>query len=445
MPPAAIRGGGEHTAAPAGDNTLAQVVELSNGDYAALYGRTDAGDGNVYVRILDPNGVPIVNETSVNAPGNGLSDFLHGGIAALAAGEFSQIVPLEHGFAVTWTSYRDHGGDFNTDVLVRVFDDQGGALTGEMVVNELPAPATGLQDAHSEIVALGGDDFAVQWQTDDTSGGQTVHSRIFHASDYTAGVALRDDANAASDVLAEPAHIAALHNGGYVSLWGQYDTGDLASNIFVQVYDANGNIAAGSRPGGIEVNSVTGVPNSPSQVIALADGGFAVMYGSNRIDGGTLDDDVYIRTFAADGTPLSNEVRVNPSNALVDDPDEMVALPGGNFAVVWSQDHPRPRLRTTDVLVQFVAADGSLQGAPLTVHSTPADAGNVSETSFLSEFRMALSSHGCCSRPADADNIDAGGYFQSLAVSSLGLASLLSPRSVRVPRSMGSPRSSTST
>ena len=55
------------------------------------------------------------------------------------------------------------------------------------------------------------------------------------------------------------------------------------------------------------------------------------MYGSNRVDGGTLDDDVYIRTFAADGTPLSNEVRVNPSNDLVDDPDEMVALARRQF------------------------------------------------------------------------------------------------------------------
>ena len=408
-------GGAEHTAAPAGDNALVQVVALSNGNYAALYGRTDVSDQNVYVRLLDVNGVPINSEISINNPSNGLSDFL-----TVRNGHISDIVALDHGgFAVTWTSFRDHAGDFNNDVLVRVFNDQGAIVTGEIVVNELPAPVGGVQDSYAEIVSLGGGDFAVQWQTNDA----IVQSRIFHASDYTAGVALRDDANSDGNVIAQPEHVAALKNGGYVSLWGQYDLTSSASDVFIQVYDASGAVASGSSsPGGVRVNLVSGDANSPTQVAGLAGGGFAVLYESNRIDGGSADDDMYVRTFDADGNATSGEVRVNASNDLFDDPLEMVALPGGNFAVVYSQDHTTANGRYSDVVVQFVGPDGSLQGSPLTVHSTPADAGNASEASFLSDFRMALSSHGMLFGMAESDNIDGGGYFDSLAVASLGLA-----------------------
>ena len=107
-----------------GDNTLAQVVELSNGDYAALYSRTDVADANVYVRILDPNGVPVVNEIVGHSPSNnGLTDILHGAVHRPVGDR--RIQPDRSARA----RLRRHVdlvsgpcGDFNTDVMVRVFD-----------------------------------------------------------------------------------------------------------------------------------------------------------------------------------------------------------------------------------------------------------------------------------------------------------------------------------
>ena len=76
----------------------------------------------------------------------------------------------------------------------------------------------------------------------------------------------------------EPA-VAALAGGGFVVSWSEYDGTD--SDILYQVFNASGVSLAG--PFGVDSSGTTQQNNEPS-VVALADGGFFIVYDHDESD-----------------------------------------------------------------------------------------------------------------------------------------------------------------
>ena len=378
-----------------------QAITLNSGGYAVIWDQIDlpgAGGDNVYVATFNADGSPDSGPVLANSPGAHPDD-LSTAIGPSDVAERNEIVRLDDGYAVTWLSSRDTGpsGGLEDSVFVRVFENDGNAVTAEIQANSTDGGVTsvdgGFFDTQPEIVALGGDNFGVFWESDSLSGTQQIFARVFNAGSYTAATPLRVDGNTDPTVLAETQHATGLTNGGFVALWGQYDTLDPNSDLYVQTYDSTGAIAAGSQFGGIKVNQVSGVVNLPDQVIALADGGFAVLFESIRDDGtgSGPDQDVFIRTFAADGSPTSGEVMVNTADSVVDAGEVMVALADGSFAVLWTRSASDELHQ--DVLLQRLSPTGALLGTPLLVDSTPFDNTNPNEQSGVAEFRTSLTSN----------------------------------------------------
>jgi len=398
--------------APGGDSAQAiETTVLSNGDYAILYQQTDSGDQNVYVSIFNSDGTAASGPIEVDIPQSDVSNFLVNSIGPLDIAEHTSILALQDGFAVTWESFRDNEVDGNPqfNAFVRVFGNSGNALTGEIQANASDGAGS---DNPGDLVSLGGDNFALEWESDanDSYSTASVYTRVFQSSNdnYAGSTPTEVDTPPVSGVNTDPAtHAVALTGGGYVVLWGQINQSTGNQDVYVQTYDANGNIAAGSQSGGIQVNTDTGF-DIPDQVLALAGGGFAVMWDE------ATTGDVYVRTFNADGTPASNPM-------LADIPGgyqsglEMIALQDGSFEVLWDDSVSTANGSMMDFYSRHVAADGTLLNTPQLIASTPSDLAATSDNSVNYEFRTALaSSQLLLTGEVDGDSIDGGPFTNTL-------------------------------
>ncbi len=373
-------------------NYAVQVNATTDGGFAVLYERSNAGHEDVYTQVFGADGAPsAAGEQLVNTtPAGDIGDQVATETNTFPTPEAIQMATLPNGYAVTWSSIVD-GQQVE---LVRVYGNNGNPITPEI---QLGTPAVGGQDGGFNaatggalITPLANGDFAVAWThglPGFPSGSTEILTKVFHASDNYAGeqTVVVSNSGGATDL---PAQIAGLSTGGYVVMWQQ------AQDTYVQVYDANGHLADNTPAdsNGILVDagiSATG-GTTPEQVLALADGRFAVMWGVAAADG----PETFVRVFEANGTPVSDAQAVGgPSDATNTYSGlEMIKFADGTFAVVYdhavgdgsggNQDH---------LTVQQFSADGAAVGNPLELVASPSDPGQFSD---FQEFRVALSNDG---------------------------------------------------
>ena len=123
--------------------------------------------------------------------------------------------------------------------------------------------------------------------------------------------------------------VTALHDGGFVVTWSLMgeDSSDY-SNIFGQRYAADGS------PVGSEFRVNTYTPNQqlfPSAT-ALKDGGFVVTWSSVGQDDGS-DWGIFRQRCAADGSPVGSEFRVNTCTSGGQVSSCVTTLNDGGFVV----------------------------------------------------------------------------------------------------------------
>jgi hypothetical protein len=105
--------------------------------------------------------------------------------------------------------------------------------------------------------------------------------------------------------------------------------------------------AAGGTPVGAEirVNTATAGDQAQPQITALSNGGFVVTWydrslGVGGAGGDTTDYAIKAQVFAAGGAPVGAEIRVNTATADTQFNPEITALSNGYFVVAWN-DGPR--------------------------------------------------------------------------------------------------------
>ncbi|MDH4563126.1 hypothetical protein E8F06_19175 [Pseudomonas sp. BN411] len=156
--------------------------------------------------------------------------------------------------------------------------------------------------------------------------------------------------------------VVALTDGGYVVVWKGAGTGD-ADGIFTQRYDARG------VPVGVEtrVNTVvTGVQNNPS-VVALLNGGYVVTWITEAAGS---DAEIFMQRYDAAGVKLGVETRVNSTTLNWQYNPEITALTDGGFVVVWASDGQDGSIGTS--CLQRYDANGVKVGAEVVVNTTTA-------------------------------------------------------------------------
>ena len=127
--------------------------------------------------------------------------------------------------------------------------------------------------------------------------------------------------------------VAALDDGGFVVVWQseQQDSGDgdEEHGIYGQRYDADGN-TVGSE---FRINNETDDDQSAPVVTGLSNGGFAVMWQSDKQDGSSYG--IYGRSYDANGTALTSDIRINSETGSHQREPRIAVLDNGGSVVVW--------------------------------------------------------------------------------------------------------------
>ena len=179
------------------------------------------------------------------------------------------------------------------------------------------------------VTALASGGFVVTWQSEGQDGdGLGIYGQRYAADGTPLGSEFRVNTYTTSDQRFPV--VAGLADGGFVVTWWSSFQDGSSTGIYGQRYAADGT-AAGSE---FRVNTYTNLNQDGACVAALPGGGFVVTWGSNFQDGTPLD--IYGQRYAADGTPLGGEFKVNTYSNDVESYSSVAALPGGGFVVTWS-------------------------------------------------------------------------------------------------------------
>lgn len=162
---------------------------------------------------------------------------------------------------------------------------------------------------------------------------------------------------------------AALHNGEYVVVWESAGRDGDAGGIYAQRFRASGT-AVGAT---VQVNTTTFDEQRSPAVAALEGGGFAVSWVSLHEDDGNqvppLHDGggVYAQLFAADGSPVGSETRVNHVWSGIQDQTAIAALSDGGYMITWFSQFDEQRIN----VVEYGIGDPGLFGQRYAASGTP--------------------------------------------------------------------------
>jgi autotransporter passenger strand-loop-strand repeat protein len=164
--------------------------------------------------------------------------------------------------------------------------------------------------------------------------------------------------------------VTALANGGYVVSWDDASgtLGDASgTSIKAQIFAADGT-KVGSE---FRVNTQTADNQLASVITGLSNGGFVVTWEDNSQTLGDSDGtSIKAQVFAADGTPVGSETLVNTATSYSQYAPTVAALANGGFAITWTDDSGEGGDDDgTSIKAQLFAADGSKVGSEFLVNT----------------------------------------------------------------------------
>jgi trimeric autotransporter adhesin len=164
--------------------------------------------------------------------------------------------------------------------------------------------------------------------------------------------------------------VTALANGGYVVSWDDASgtLGDASgTSIKAQIFAADGT-KVGSE---FRVNTQTADNQLAPVITGLSNGGFVVTWSDNSQTLGDSDGtSIKAQVFAADGTPVGSETLVNTATSYSQYAPTVAALANGGFAITWTDDSGEGGDDDgTSIKAQLFAADGSKVGSEFLVNT----------------------------------------------------------------------------
>lgn len=317
----------------AGNQSEVQLISLSDGRMLAIWnsdtsqtltGDWDLQSGVVTGRYLDATGQPLGAEFAISAPG-----VLAYGFQNWHAFP-STMTQLANGdVVVAWTEGSMNAGH----VAARILHSDGTmsssfVLTTDNLGSWQTAPALsptadgGFRLVYQVAHGPGEDGYGVWTRSFDASGSATSASVLVNTyTDWDQGTA----------------QMVQLADGGHIVVWNSLQQGESdvpggdfhAADVYFQRYDAQGAPVGGERL--VNTGYSLGTQGHPN-ITSLADGGFIVVWQSQAQDGD--GDAVVSRRFDANGVG-GPEVIVNETTADSQNRPRVVALAQGGYVVVW--------------------------------------------------------------------------------------------------------------
>ncbi|HYE27890.1 MAG TPA: hypothetical protein VEA61_06635, partial [Allosphingosinicella sp.] len=230
------------------------------------------------------------------------------------------------GFVIVWSDSSQTGADTsNYGVKAQIYDAAGARVGGEFQVN---STTSGRQTVES-VAATASGGFVVVFHTEN----EAIRAQMFDASGNKTGnellvtAALPNAGEINSD-----ASVAVLANGAIIVTWRKWDPNSATpgDDIWAKAFSATGAALSGQ----FRINTtIDGSQQTPS-ITALASGGFVVTWvdqfnspGGSEIKG---------QVFTANGVKVGGEFAVNTTSVGDQTAPAITALPGGGFAIAWT-------------------------------------------------------------------------------------------------------------
>jgi hypothetical protein len=317
------------------------ITSLSNGGFVVVWSGAGQGDDSgVYGQRFDSSGNKVGSEFRVNT---WTTDYQWWpSITSLSNGGF--VVVWQSGCDPDWgypcAGAPQDGGKFG--VYGQRFDSNGNKVGSEFQVNTW---TTDFQDGPS-ITSLSNGGFVVVWEsgcyppppcTSQDGSGFGVYGQRFDSNGNKVGSEFQVNTWTTNDQ--RNPSITSLSNGGFVVVWtsecnelGCISQDGDSDGVYGQRFDSNGN-KVGSE---FQVNTWTTNDQSNPSITSLSNGGFVVVWQSNRQDGYYYS--VYGQRFDSNGRKVGSEFQVNTSTRYDQEDPSITSLPNGGFVVVWQSD-----------------------------------------------------------------------------------------------------------
>ncbi|MDO8607286.1 MAG: cadherin-like domain-containing protein [Phaeospirillum sp.] len=293
------------------DQSLPVVTALPDGGWVVVWtssGEDGSGNG-IYGQRYGANGAAMGAEFRVNTYTT--SEQYQPVVTALPDG----------GWVMVWASYGQDGSGYGTY-------GQRYAANGTAMGAEFRANTYTYSDQYQSIVtALSDGGWVVTWQSYQDGSGNGVYGQRYGANGTAMGTEFRANTYTTSEQ-SQPV-VTALPDGGWVVVWQSYGQDGYGYGIYGQRYTASGTAMGAEFRANTYTTSDQGLP----VVAALPDGGFAVAWQSCCQGGGGYG--IYGQRFDINGVALGSETLINASTSYGQMAPQMLALADGAYAVTW--------------------------------------------------------------------------------------------------------------
>ncbi|MBW8056141.1 MAG: hypothetical protein FVQ76_12670 [Nitrospira sp.] len=225
-------------------------------------------------------------------------------------------------------AYAGNNADANMHgVVARLYDPAGNPLTDEFIVN------TGVADDQyaPSVSALDDGGFVVTWTSNLQDGsGLGVYGQRYDALANPVGAEFW--VNTTTQRSQASSEVATLADGGFVVTWNSWFQDGNKWGVYGQRFDDQGAPVGGE----FQANMVTSRDQAVPQVAALTDGGFVLVWHSDRQDGSSYA--IIGRRYDALGNPVADEFQINSFTSGFQGYPHVTALADSGFVVTWHSD-----------------------------------------------------------------------------------------------------------
>ena len=258
--------------------TSPSLTPLAEGGYLAVW-QSDGQDGSsfgIYARRYAPDGTASTGEFRVNTTTSG------------SQGEASVASLGDGGVVIVWQSDGQDGDGLG--IYAQKYAADGRAEGGEFQINTHTAGAQSLPS----VAPLADGGFVVVWQSDGQDGSYLgVYGQRYDEAGNAVGNEFLVNTNTAWSQGAPV--VAPLATGGFVVSWNSSGQDGGGYGIYARSYDAGGRPAGGE----VQLNAWTAGDQTLPAVATVPDGGFLAAWQSKGQDGD--DWGIYVQRFDADG------------------------------------------------------------------------------------------------------------------------------------------------
>ncbi|MDI6529051.1 Ig-like domain-containing protein [Pseudomonas otitidis] len=314
-----------------GNQTNPSVTTLRDGNIVVVWqsGNVAEGGADVHMQVFAADGVTkigteqLINQRHINNQDSAK-------VVALADGSY----------LVVWESYKA-GPDLDADgVMARRYGADGTPLTDEFLVNEKTAGG----QKSPVVVAHADGGYTVTWVSNpDSSTTSLIVQRVFDANNKPVTGDVIVGSGDRYGEWGEPAtsrFTEASHKGMYVTVWTGYNgpADKSSTGVIGQIFTADGKPLGGN----FQVNTTTGNSQDQPDVVTLKDGSFVVVWEGNPLDKGNYD--IYMARYSVNPETGAlqqigmGDERVNTVVAGHQYKPTVVALEDGGYLVIWGSE-----------------------------------------------------------------------------------------------------------